>query len=131
MAKPQTVIFAEALLMRGTYVFFGCYNDVLNARTEMLRPSNACPLAMPLSASDSLLWRGRTDLSHGTIRAATLPAIVSLITETYDVSDDEALKMFYGSHVGTCYADDESGLYGQSALYVLSMFQAEKTGVTN
>ena len=64
-------------------------------------------------------------MSHGTIRAATLPAIINLIMEKYEVGDDEALKMFYESHIGKCYSDDDSGLYGQSALYVFSLFQEE------
>ena len=62
-------------------------------------------------------------MSHGTIRAATLPTIIKLIVDKYGVNDDEAMKMFYESHIGACYADDESGLYGQSAPYVFSLFQ--------
>jgi hypothetical protein len=65
-------------------------------------------------------------LSHGTIRAATLPTIINLIAEQYGLSDDEAMKFFYESHIGACFADDESGLYGQSALYIFSLFQEEK-----
>jgi len=68
-------------------------------------------------------------LSHGTIRAATLPAIINLIVDEFGVSDDEAMKMFYESHIGSCYADDESGLYGQSALYVFSLFKEEKNEI--
>jgi hypothetical protein len=49
-----------------------------------------------------------------------------LIVEKYGVSDDEAIKMFYESHIGSCYSDDETGLYGQSALYVFSLFCEEK-----
>jgi len=64
-------------------------------------------------------------MPHGTIRAATLKAIINLITAGYGVSDDEAIKMFYESHIGACYADDTSGLYGQSALYVFSLLQEE------
>ena len=64
-------------------------------------------------------------MPHGTIRAATLPTIIKMISNTYGLSDDAALKMFYESHIGACYADDESGLYGQSALYVFSLFQEE------
>ena len=65
-------------------------------------------------------------MPHGTIRAATLTAIVKLIAEKYSVSDDEAIKLFYESHIGACYADDDSGLYGQSALYVFSLFQEDQ-----
>ena len=64
-------------------------------------------------------------MSHGTVRAATLPSIINLIIEKHEVNDDVALKMFYESHIGKCYADDDSGLYGQSALYVFSLFQEE------
>jgi len=71
-------------------------------------------------------------MPHGTIRAATLPAIIRLISERYCVNDNKALKMFYESHIGACYADDESGLYGQSALYVFSLFCEEiDTSSTN
>ena len=65
-------------------------------------------------------------MPHGTIRAATLPAIIKNISDEFGVLEDEALKMFYESHIGACYADDESGLYGQSALYVFSLFREEK-----
>ena len=69
-------------------------------------------------------------MPHGTIRAATLPEIIRHISDEFDVCDDEALKMFYESHIGACYADDESGLYGQSALYVYSLFREEKHMLT-
>ena len=67
-------------------------------------------------------------MSHGTIRAATLPAIIRLITDQFSVSDDDAMMMFYESHIGSCYADDNSGLYGQSALFVFSLFMEEQSG---
>ena len=70
-------------------------------------------------------------MKHGTIRAATLPAIINMITKEYEVNDNEALKMFYKSHIGLCYADDESGLYGQSALYIFSLFQEEQQHINN
>jgi hypothetical protein len=66
-------------------------------------------------------------MAHGTVRAATLPAIIALIMDRYAVDDDEALKKFYESHTGACYADDGSGLYGQSALFVFSLFCEEQT----
>ena len=65
-------------------------------------------------------------MSHGTIRAATLPDIIRLISNQFSVTEDEALKLFYESHIGACYANDDSGLYGQSALFVFSLFREEK-----
>ncbi|MCL2125568.1 MAG: hypothetical protein FWH33_06225 [Oscillospiraceae bacterium] len=64
-------------------------------------------------------------MAHGTIRAATLPEVIGLIANQYGVSDREAVKIFYESHVGACFADDDSGLYGQSALYLFSLLKEE------
>ena len=64
-------------------------------------------------------------MAHGTIRAATLRTIINLIVEHFSVDEDTALKMFYKSNIGSCYSDDTTGLYGQSALYVFSLFLEE------
>ena len=65
-------------------------------------------------------------MGHGTIRAATLKTIIPLIMEKYNCTENEALKLFYKSHTGACYGDDSTGLYGQSGLYVFSLFCEEK-----
>jgi len=65
-------------------------------------------------------------MAHGTVRASTLQTIISLISESRALDEDTALKLFYESHTGECYADDETGLYGQSALYVFSLFTEEQ-----
>jgi len=62
---------------------------------------------------------------HGTIRAATLKTIIPLIMEHYNLSENEALISFYKSHTGACYCDDSTGLYGQSALYIFSLYNEE------
>jgi len=46
--------------------------------------------------------------------------------ERFNCDENEALKMFYESHIGKCYADDSTGLYGQSALFVFSLLCEEK-----
>ena len=66
-------------------------------------------------------------MPHGTIRAATLKTIIPLIMKRFNCGENDALKMFYESHAGKCYADDTTGLYGQSALYVFSLFCDEKS----
>jgi hypothetical protein len=65
-------------------------------------------------------------MPHGTIRAATLKTILPMIMKREGCDENQALKRFYESHVGSCYADDETGLYGQSALYVFSLYEAEQ-----
>jgi hypothetical protein len=67
-------------------------------------------------------------MAHGTIRAATLKTIIPLIMEQFNCEENEAFKMFYESHVGKCYSDDSTGLYGQSAVYVFSLFYDEMNG---
>jgi hypothetical protein len=67
-------------------------------------------------------------MAHGTIRAATLRKIIPLIIGRLNCNENHALKAFYESHIGECYADDETGLYGQSALYVASLFFEEING---
>ena len=61
-------------------------------------------------------------MSHGTIRAATLKTLIPLIIKQFDCGENEAFKMFYNSHTGTCYADNSTGLYGQSAMHIFSLF---------
>ena len=66
-------------------------------------------------------------MPHGTIRASTLKTLIPLIMEHSNCDENAALKLFYESHTGKCYADDNMGLYGQSALYIFSLFCDEKT----
>ena len=64
-------------------------------------------------------------MAHATIRATNIPEIVKMICENMKLSEKEALDRFYCSATGKCYADDETGLYGQSALYVYGLFEEE------
>ncbi|MDR2577778.1 MAG: hypothetical protein LBC70_03065 [Chitinispirillales bacterium] len=66
-------------------------------------------------------------MPHGTIRASTLKTVMRLIMERFDCVENEALKMFYESHIGACYADDSTGLYGQSAYYIAGLVFEELT----
>jgi hypothetical protein len=65
-------------------------------------------------------------MPHGTIRATTLKTVIPHIMERFGCGENVALKMFYESHTGKCYADDNTGLYGQSAIHVFSLFCEEK-----
>ena len=64
-------------------------------------------------------------MAHATIRATNIPEIVKMICENMNLSEKEALDRFYSSATGKCYADDETGLYGQSALYIYGLFRTE------
>jgi hypothetical protein len=64
-------------------------------------------------------------MPHGTIRAVTLKTVIPLIMERFNCGENDALKKFYESSTGMCYADDNTGLYGQSAYYIADLFFEE------
>jgi hypothetical protein len=64
-------------------------------------------------------------MAHSLIKATIIPDIIRLIAEKYDVSEHEALDMFYSSATAESLDDDETGLYGQSPLYIFSLFVEE------
>jgi hypothetical protein len=64
-------------------------------------------------------------MAHGLVKAAIIPEIVKLIAKKYAVPEKRALDMFYTSATAASLADDETGLYGQSALYIFSLFLEE------
>ncbi len=63
---------------------------------------------------------------HGLVRGLLLEDIVQNISKKLDIEEDEALDLFYTSNTGRAFSDNETGLYGQSALYTLSLFYQEK-----
>lgn len=65
-------------------------------------------------------------MNHSTTRAMILPEIIQKIMAHDHLSEDEALKAFYSSATGASFADDETGLYGQSPNYVFGLYLEEK-----
>ncbi|MBR6076183.1 MAG: hypothetical protein IKP87_12840 [Victivallales bacterium] len=62
---------------------------------------------------------------HHLIRATIIPAIVRLIAKRFKISEDEALADFYKSATAQNLADEENGLYGQSALFIFGQYLEE------
>ena len=62
---------------------------------------------------------------HATVRAMILPDIIHLLMKNYGWTEEEALNRFYLSATGASFADDDTGLYGQSALYISSLYLEE------
>jgi hypothetical protein len=59
------------------------------------------------------------------IKATLIPEIVRMIAERHGISDKEALALYYRSSTAASLDDDETGLYGQSALFIYSLFEQE------
>ena len=58
--------------------------------------------------------------------AAILPEIVGMIQKRYELSEDDALRMFYESATDASFADDETGLDGQQTDLLLELEEGEK-----
>ncbi len=64
-------------------------------------------------------------MNHYTTRATILPEIIHLIVQHYSMTEQQALDAFYRSATGADFADDETGLYGQSPLFIFGLFRQE------
>lgn len=65
-------------------------------------------------------------MSRALYNATVIPEIVTLISGKYHLSEREALDAFYQSETAKALNDPETGLYGQSALFIFSHFVEEK-----
>lgn len=50
---------------------------------------------------------------------------LQLIMEKYNLDESAALDAFYTSATGANFSDDETGLYGQSPLYIFGLYSNE------
>ena len=62
---------------------------------------------------------------HHQVRSMIIPEVVKLITERFGISESEALDLFYKSATAQNLADEENGLYGQSALFIFGQYLEE------
>ena len=59
-------------------------------------------------------------MNHSTTRATILPEIIRKIMAHDHLSEDEALR------AGASFANDETGLYGQSPNYIFGLYLEEQ-----
>ena len=67
-------------------------------------------------------------IEHNLVRATVTPQIVAILGRYYKADADETLRRFYESKTAENYADKETGLYAQSALYIAGLFIMEQDG---
>jgi hypothetical protein len=67
-------------------------------------------------------------IEHNLVKATVVPEIIRILCKYYRISENEALLRFYQSKTCENYADEETGLYGQSALHIAGMFIMEQDG---
>ncbi len=66
-------------------------------------------------------------MAHATIKATLIPEVVRMISEKYHISEEEAMDEFYTSGTAESLSDSDTGLYGQSALFIFGLFCQEKS----
>ncbi len=69
-------------------------------------------------------------MKHVLSKTILISQTIELIAKNYKLSIQDARDKFYNSEVVDLLDDDETGLYGQSALYLFSLYEI-KTGATH
>ena len=64
-------------------------------------------------------------MEHSTTRATILPEVVKLIMDKFKMNEEKALDAFYSSATGASFADDDTGLYGQSPYFIFGLYEKE------
>ena len=64
-------------------------------------------------------------MGHVLSKTILISQTIELIAKKYKLSIEEARNRFYDSKVIDMLDDDETGLYGESALYLLSLFDEQ------
>lgn len=62
-------------------------------------------------------------MEHVLAKTILISEVINLIAKNYKLTIDEARDKFYSSDIINMLDDDETGLYGQSALYIFSLYE--------
>ena len=65
-------------------------------------------------------------MEHVLAKTILISKVVELIASKYRLPIDEARNELYNSKIIDLIDDDETGLYGESPLYVFSLFEQQK-----
>ena len=68
-------------------------------------------------------YNSRNKNEHVLSKTILISQTIELIAKKYKLSIDEARNRFYASDIIKMLDDDETGLYGESALYLLSLYE--------
>lgn len=65
-------------------------------------------------------------MNHTPIKALIVSDVIELISNKYKISLQQATKKYYSSCIPKMMSNDKTGLYGESALYVFSLYEKYK-----
>ena len=72
-----------------------------------------------------------TNDNHVLSKTILISQVIELVAKKYKLSIEEARNGLYQSDIVEMLDDDETGLYGESALYLLSLFDEQSKNKTN
>ena len=64
-------------------------------------------------------------MEHQLSKSLLIVKVIELIASKYQLTISEARDKLYSSRIIDLIDDDETGLYGESPLYVFSLFEEE------
>ena len=64
-------------------------------------------------------------MAHSSVKTIIITKVVELIATKHKLSINEARDMLYSSRLIKLINDDETGLYGESPLYLFSLYENE------
>lgn len=64
-------------------------------------------------------------MAHSSVKTIIITKVVELISAKHKLSINEARDMLYSSRLIKLINDDETGLYGESPLYLFSLYENE------
>ena len=70
-------------------------------------------------------------MGHLLSKTILISQTIELIAKKYKISIEEARDAFYTSDIIDVLDDDETGLYGESSLYLLSLYEEYLKHITN
>ena len=65
-------------------------------------------------------------MGHILANTILISQTIELIAKEYKISIEEARDRFFNSQIIELLEDEETGLYGESALYLLSLYKSKK-----
>ena len=65
-------------------------------------------------------------MEHQLSKTLLIVKVTELVAAKYKISISEARDRLYNSQIIDLIEDDETGLYGESPLYVFSLFEQEE-----
>lgn len=62
-------------------------------------------------------------MNHALIKSLIVADVIELIAKKYKINLKDATRMYYKSNTSKMMSNDATGMYGDSPLYVFSIFE--------